>query len=155
MMRRAKAALLFPLLAACALLGTPADAQTTTDVRPSVYKVVLPVYPTMINTGSGEIDQDGLVIVEARLDEAGRVSAAKPSVQAAQQWEFAPAEEGAGVRTVTLYFNFKTLSLSEPESSLHPRIRLSPKYWVEVSRYSVKEVRASRSGKRRSKRQPK
>lgn len=159
---RAKVASLLAFLAACTIIDANAHAQTTTAKPPAVVEAVVPVYPTMI-VGRSEVERSGVVIVETKLDGAGAVTSAKPvagdpllrraAVQAAQQWVFAPANEGEGVRTVRLYFKFNALSVSEPEPRLHPSIRLGSMYWVEVSRYSVKEVRGLQSRNRRSKRQ--
>jgi TonB family protein len=137
--------------------ATTAYSQEMPFELPAVVKAVAPVYPTMILGTFGEVDKSGGVIVETQLDASGGVVSAEAvsgrsplksaAVEAARRWRFAPAAQSGGGRTVRIFFNFQTLPLDAPSSSLAASFTFGSTYRVDVSRYSVEERARSRNSR--------
>jgi TonB family protein len=112
-----------------------AKLKPITDEQPAVVKAVAPTnYPPIAFAAR----VDGKVVVEVKIDSAGKVVSAdaveghallkKFAADTAKRWQFEPAANGTKQRRVNLTFIFHIAAKNQQEE-----VMFSPPYQVEVT----------------------
>jgi TonB family protein len=128
--------LLLILLVGAGLFSVKASKhELQPEAQPAVVKAIVPnVYPPSAIIARAE----GSVIIEVKIDSAGKVASAhavegnallrRVAENTAERWEFEPATNGAQQRAVRLTFIYHLASIVNKEEVI-----FSPPYQVEIT----------------------
>lgn len=136
MTRQKRVALFLILLFSAGIFTVAATKHKPhSDEQPAVVKAVAPTnYPAIAFAARA----DGQVVVEVKIDSAGKVASARAieghallkkfAENTASQWQFETATDSTGQRVVNLTFIFRIAAKNQQEE-----VVFSPPYQVEVT----------------------